>query len=63
MFLRELGFREFVFAMCLRGGIRLRKFVFAMRLGEGIRLRGRIRLRRIRLRNSSSPFPYASKAY
>ena len=32
MFLRELGFREFVFATCLRVGIRLRKFVFAIRL-------------------------------
>ena len=52
--------QRIVFAIRLRVGIRLRKFVFAIRLWEGIRLRGRIRLRRIRLRNSSSGVNLAS---
>ena len=60
MFLGELGFREFVFAICNLSwwGIHLR--VFAIRLREGIRLRGRIWLQLIRLRNSSSGVNSAS---
>ena len=53
VFLRELGFRGFVFAIWFGEELSLRKFVFAICRREGIRLRGRIRLRQIRLRNSS----------